>query len=789
MVPPRENSETDNNAKEVRQPQSFSINYRRILALAIKFWYTIVTSVLVGIFVAYLVNRYTTKIYPVTASIIIRESEENPDARFLFNNPLVSGYRNFINEPYIIRSYPIIQSVVEALGFEISIQKEGNVITTERYQLPIEIEVVGAVVPSTVKLQITDDGHFICGVDSDGSEKKEYRFGDTVNCNNNSFIVRTTQGLSRIVGEKYLVKFSKPEQIAANYIGKLKVSWAQQGSSVVNLDISGTIPQKEIDFLEKLISFYQEYDLTKKNQAAIRSLSFIENQLKTIGDSLKNFENQLEAFKRKNFVTDLSEEASELYTELKRLGDTRAGVLYSENYYKYVISYLNEAKSDYTAIILPSNIGIQDPVLNSLMEELIRVQSEINAFPTDKTTTNPLMAERNRQLIRTVVESRSRILEAINTLRSTDRIKIKGIDQHISTIETKLSSLPNAQRKLVNIQRNYTLSENLYLFLQQKSAEAGISKASTTSDIIIVNPPRLAGGHTTPKSIQNYLIYGGLGLVIPFLAFVLLEFFNDKIQSKEDIDRITTIPFIGAVGHNHQMSPLIVYEKPKSVLAESFRALRSNLNYFTAGKDKKVFMITSSISGEGKTFTTINLGTVLALSGKRAVIIGADLRRPKIFQEFNLTNTIGLSSYLSGLAQLDETIQWTSIENLAIISSGPVPPNPSELILSDRMSDLVESLKNQFDFILIDTPPIALITDALELAKFSDHTIFVIRQNFTPRAFLQMADDLYMAGKINAMSIMLNDIKHTGSGYGYLSHSYGYSYYDVNYYNGQEYYQ
>jgi capsular exopolysaccharide synthesis family protein len=269
----------------------------------------------------------------------------------------------------------------------------------------------------------------------------------------------------------------------------------------------------------------------------------------------------------------------------------------------------------------------------------------------------------------------------------------------------------------------------------------------------------------------------------------LLEFFNDKIQSKEDIDRITTIPFIGAVGHNHQMSPLIVYEKPKSVLAESFRALRSNLNYFTAGKDKKVFMITSSISGEGKTFTTINLGTVLALSGKRAVIIGADLRRPKIFQEFNLTNTIGLSSYLSGLAQLDETIQWTSIENLAIISSGPVPPNPSELILSDRMSDLVESLKNQFDFILIDTPPIALITDALELAKFSDHTIFVIRQNFTPRAFLQMADDLYVAGKISAMSIMLNDIKHTGSGYGYLSHSYGYSYYDVNYYNGQEYYQ
>ena len=257
--------------------------------------------------------------------------------------------------------------------------------------------------------------------------------------------------------------------------------------------------------------------------------------------------------------------------------------------------------------------------------------------------------------------------------------------------------------------------------------------------------------------------------------FALAEFFNDKIQSKEDIDKISTIPFIGGIGHNKSDNNLIVQDKPKSSIAESFRALRSNLNYFTANQDKKIFMVSSSISGEGKTFTTLNLATVLAMSGKKTMIIGADMRKPKLYGDFGLNNERGLSNFLSGLSPLEDIIQTTSYSNLFLISGGPVPPNPSELLMTKKMTELIKELSDQFDYIVIDTPPIALVTDAFVLAKYADHSIFLIRQNFTPKTLLKNVEEFYRSGRLKNISVLLNDIYKTGPGYGYEYH-YGYGY-------------
>jgi capsular exopolysaccharide synthesis family protein len=338
---------------------------------------------------------------------------------------------------------------------------------------------------------------------------------------------------------------------------------------------------------------------------------------------------------------------------------------------------------------------------------------------------------------------------------------------------------------LISIQRNYSLKESLYVFLLQKRTEAGLSEASTTSDIVVVNPP-MAGSAISPKIWLNYAVAILIGLLLPLTLFVGAELLNTRIQSREDIESYSSVPIIAGVGHNPQSNPLVIVEKPKSAMAESFRALRSNLSYFIENKDKQVVMITSSIPSEGKSFTTLNLAAAFAMAGKKTLIIGADLRKPKLYGELQLNNDRGLSQYLSSLASLESVIQTSFVENLYFISGGAVPPNPSELLLKPAMAEMLTLLKAQFDFIILDTPPLGLVTDAFVLAPLVNHTLFVVRQDYTPRAVLQSLEEYYQTGKMTNISILFNDLRKSGLGYGYGNYGYNYGYgYGVTKKNGK----
>jgi capsular exopolysaccharide synthesis family protein len=319
------------------------------------------------------------------------------------------------------------------------------------------------------------------------------------------------------------------------------------------------------------------------------------------------------------------------------------------------------------------------------------------------------------------------------------------------------------------------LKESLYVFLLQKRTEAGLSEASTTSDIVVVNPP-MAGSPISPKVWLNYVVAGLIGLLLPIAIFVGAELLNTRIQSRDDIESYSSVPIIAGIGHNPQSNPLVIVEKPKSAMAESFRALRSNLSYFTDNKDKQIFMVTSSIPGEGKSFTTLNLASAFALAGKKTLIIGADLRKPKLYSELKLNNDRGLSQYLSSLTSLESIIQTSAIENLYFISGGAVPPNPSELLLKPAMTEMLTHLKTQFDFIILDTPPLGLVTDAFVLAPLVNHTLFVVRQDYTPRDVLQSLEEYYRTGKMSNISILFNDLRKSGLGYGYGNYGYNYGY-------------
>lgn len=767
--------------QEIREDQKgFSLDLKRVLARAIRFWYVVVLFLAGALAIAFYTNRYSERVYPVNASILIREVQETGGAELLYKNALIDPYRNYLNEPYILRSQPLLEKVIRDLNFQISFYREGYVITTEAYDyIPVKAAWCD---PNSDKMgqfifKLIDKKHYTL----EPTDKKEdinpviHSVGDSIQLDGYSLCITALPGrkMEKYIGVPFIMSIKHPAAIAISYSSRLKVDWAELGAGVINLSLTGTNPEKEIDFLNALVDEYAQRDLDKKNEVATRTIEFIQSQLIEIKDSLRVVEFQLERFGNSSRVKDMSVEAQRLFSKVETFELQRADLLIRQNYYKYLEDYLNQSEG-MDQIILPSSVGLSDPVLTGLLSKMVDLQLEMKVYMGQEGVRNPIAVSR----IERINNIKKDIAEAVSTLRSTDKIKMDFLKKQLEGAEKQLNILPVSERQLISIQRNYSLLENLYVFLMQKLSEASISKAANTSDIVPVNPPRM-GGALSPKPGQNYTIAVFAGLALPVILFILFEMANNKVQSKEDIEKMTSIPFIGGVGHNTSGSNLTVKDKSKSGIAESFRALRSNLNYFTNSASKKIFMVSSSISGEGKTFTTINLATVFALSDKKTLIVGADMRRPKIFQDFGLHNNTGLSTYLSGINSFDEVVQNTTIPNLFMVSGGPVPPNPSELLLTDKFEAFIKRSLEEFEFVIVDTPPLALVTDAFVISQFVDHTVFVLRQNYTPKQFINSIDEYHKSGKLKSISILLNDIYKSGLGYGYgqgYAYYYGYGY-------------
>lgn len=754
----------------------WSIDYKRILYRAIRYWYLIVLSLLLALSIAFVRNRYATKVYPVYASVLVKEAEDISGSELLYSNALVDYQRNYLNELYVIKSTPLIQRVLEDVNFGVTFYREGNILTSETYgDLPFKAVVLTHTdnsLPSQTFNCISETEFTLEAYQEDEQTRaaKRYRFNDTLEINGSKimFTLPNPERLAGFINDPLIFTYTPPAELAGAYAGRLNAAWAEEGAGVINLSILGTNPFKERDFLAGFIREYQQFDLDKKNETAAKILEFIDGQLTSIADSLERVESQLERFKGKNVITKMDAEAMRLYEKLEELENQRTQLTLADNYYKYLTDYLNRSdKLD--QIILPTSVGITDQLLANLVSKLVDLQLDLKMIGA---TENPLINDSRRK----INEIKKDIIEVVNNLKGTDKIKLNFLNAQIREGEKQLGRLPLAERQLVSIQRNYSLLENLYVYLLQKRSEAAITKASNTSDIEIVNPP-VTGAPVAPKPTQNYVIAVFSGIAFPLIIFIILELFNTRIQSREDIEKITTIPFIGGVGHKRTDANLEVLSSPKTPIAESFRALRSNLNYFINKKDNAVILITSSISGEGKTFTSINLASVLALSGKKVLLIGADLRKPKIYIDFNRKNDKGLSTYLSGMATLEEIIQHTDFKGFDLVSGGPVPPNPGELLLAPAMNEFIVKMKQQYDYIVIDTPPVAIVADAFALTQYADHSLFIVRQDYTPKDLLKTTQDFFASGKLKNISIVLNDIYRSGPGYGYgYGHGYGYGY-------------
>jgi capsular exopolysaccharide synthesis family protein len=407
-----------------------------------------------------------------------------------------------------------------------------------------------------------------------------------------------------------------------------------------------------------------------------------------------------------------------------------------------------------------------------------------NNYNYSSNQTNPGIELVNYKIQNTIAT----LKENIKNILKSNEISINEINRRIGEIDAEISQLPETEKELIGIKRRYKLNDDIYTYLLTKRAEAGIAKASNVPDNKILDYAREDNAVLiSPKRSLNYAIALIIGLLIPILIILMLDFFNDKIVERKDVEETTSIPILGEIGHNNKETDMVVLEKPKSSIAESFRTLRTNIQYFNIDMADKtrVISITSTISGEGKSFCAINLASIFALGDKKTLLMGIDLRKPKLHRELNTDNIKGLSTYLVGTHTLDEVIIPTHQNNLFFMPAGPVPPNPAELIETTKMVNLVNLLKEKYDMIIMDTPPIALVTDALLLAKYSDINLFVIRQNYSRKNMVKLINELFQEKGFKNVGIVINDIKIQGY-YGYTYYgNYGYGKYGYRYGNGR----
>jgi capsular exopolysaccharide synthesis family protein len=421
-------------------------------------------------------------------------------------------------------------------------------------------------------------------------------------------------------------------------------------------------------------------------------------------------------------------------------------------------------------LVAPSIMGVNDPVLIEILKKTVELYSKKKTLEMSYQKDNPILKETEQNLL--ILQNT--LLESIEGIQKNSQVILNDLNRRLALADTEISKLPANEQKLLNITRKYQLSDKLYTYLLEKRAEAGIAGAGVNADNRILDKAMVIE-QIAPKRLLNYAIAGLLGVFLPLLILIGLDFFNNKIQNHSSLQQVTKIPLLGSIVHNTKNTSLVIANHPKSQVSEAFRNLRSNLSYLGNKESKKIIMVTSTISGEGKTFISMNLSSVLAIGGFKVLLIGVDLRKPKIFQDFKMDNSFGLTNYLIGKATKEAIVQKTGIENLDVITAGPTPPNPSELIMSASFYQLIEDYVKVYDYIVLDTPPIGLVADGLDIMKHSDIVLYVARQNVTQKNYFNLINEIFATEKEKSIGLVFNDVNFASVyGYGYGSYGYGY---------------
>ena len=760
--------------------------FKKIIFLIVKKWKWFVLSIFLSILFSFIINRYSTNIFSNSVKINFNHSLNIIDPLLPFLGEKTSNFNsiNYSDKIFMVTSYPLVYKTVNDLGLNVEYFIQGNIKTTESYKYrPITFNPLdfNQKFGQDFTINLLNQNQY--SIESSTMQKQIYQFNEIISSKHGSFSVTINDYFDITKIDDYptlIVKVKNPHTITKLYKNKIKVNRLTKTASIVNISVHGEDLVKETEFLNKLCENYIEYDLKTKNEVSTNTISFIDKQLIEIRDSLNLIEAQLQIFKKNNGAVQISVESESFYEDIKALQNEKSKLLIENKYFDYLSEYLNK-KSSFEDVIVPVSYGISNDLLNKLINELVDLQLERELYNQNGTLINPVFSELNGKIDRL----KTTLKDMISNLKSKNSILKSDFSNRIKASEEMLKSLPSVERELVNIERHYDLSENIYMLLMTKRTEAGILSAGIVSDAKIVEPAIIQSGVlVSPNKSQNNLISILIGLFLPFTIFILYELFNTKIMDPSFIENNSKIPYLGYISNNVTEFEMIVNQKPKSRVSESFRNIKSNIEFIIPNKSSgKSILLTSSISGEGKTFCAVNLATIYAKSGKKTIVVGADMRKPKMFMSFTKNNDKGLSTYLSGSASKKDIIHNSNIENLDYVKSGPVPPNPAELLGKEQMQNFIKDLKKEYEYIIIDSAPIFIVSDSISLMESVDLNIYILRQNYTKRELLFYANSFYDSEKLKNISIILNDVDFSEN-YAYnYAYIYGYNYDYSGYYD------
>lgn len=759
-----------------------ALEIRYVIAKYIRYWPWYALFITIFLIAAFLFHRYTVDEYEVSGSMMIK-TNTSPEARILDRSNIFSTGLNLENDILRLKSKGLAGKALEKLHFDVEYYAKTNIKAIELYdRSPIRIEVDWShfqIVDVPVQLEILSaetfrltreeagfmDFNSAIAAGDESIYDKTYTFGEEIETSKSKFIVHLVN--PGRTSEELIFRLRSPSSLEDSYARSVQVTLQNEYSSVLRLSTTTKVVEKGRDYINALMESYIDFDLNEKNKIQENTLAFIEEQLGFLEDSLQQKERELQDFKVENKLLDVSVEFSNILGKMNTLDEMNAEIDYQLEYFEQIRSYMEQKSKDFSDVVAPSVIGVPDPLLNGLIQTLVTLSQDRRKLLATVNDNHPEVLKIDVQMEKV----QDALFEnVVNLIENTEQKK-SSILRDIAHYDAEFSTLPESESEYAGIFREFKLRESLYTYLLEKRAEAGIARASNVSDNAILDAAR-RGTLIFPKKQQNYGLAIVLGFLIPFGFVVIRDIFDDTIKDQRDLKKYFMIPQLGIVGYSLKETNKVVLEHPKSAVAESFRSLRSAITYLASGKNSKKILVTSSVSGEGKTFTSLNLASAMALGSKKTVVVGGDLRRPKLASYFDESDRVGLSTYLIGQVEAEEIIKPTSHENLWFVPSGVIPPNPAELLQTPRLREFLAYLESHFDVVIFDTPPMGLVSETIDLMRLFDINLYVVRQNYTVKDHLVMINDLFNNKQVKNVYGVFNGI--VNSGYHYEGYNYGY---------------
>lgn len=740
------------------------------------FWLILIP--MISLLGGYLYLRYTKPLYESSSSIKLEVKREASLLGLNGSNALEDMSANLSGEIELIRSKLIYDEVIKRIDMSVSYYAYGQILEEERYKnspFLVKFDATSSVPydqPFDVKI-LNSTQYELSYKQGSNEISNIYAFGKPVNLNNFRFDIDTTINYSsELDNTQYYFRINSAGALSNYLASNIRVDVLNQMANSIGISFKDHNIAKARDVVNTIDSVYLTKTLEIKNTANKQKIRFLDEQLEATEKNLERYESEQEDFIVQNRTTDVKADVSKFVNNIEELIKERTQ-LNSQLSLLRNLQNIIDTEGDLASFI-PSIPLLTDQQLGTLIENINRLQQEkALALASSKATTFAIQSK-----IQAIEIAKSNISELIDQDRKILLDKIRQINTKVNELESKLTDLPSKGTQYTKIQRFYDLYEKYYLLIMDRKAELGIAEAGTVPEFVILSPASTPVNPIYPNRVMVYSGAGAFGLLISLVALTLKYILHDTISNQRELERTTSAPILGAIPmylkEKMEVSRLIVNRNPRASISEAFRTIRTNLEFvLPAGKKKRIIAVTSTVSGEGKTFVALNLGGVIALSDAKVVLIDLDMRKPKIHLAFDEENYNGVSTILIGKHKLSECIRKTSINSLDFVGAGPTPPNPSELLLRPEFDILLQELHQLYDVIVIDTPPVGLVTDGILVMKRADLPVYVVRADYSKRYFAKNVNKLIKNNNFSKLSIILNAFRHL-SQYGY---GYDYSYY------------